>query len=82
MLVKLGAFARGFLKQANALFEMHVYTLGIRAYARAAVRLLDPNGIYFGGRIVSRNANESTKENTKSLDVIPGRRSRHGGDPR
>uniref|UniRef100_A0A804PQE8 RNA polymerase II C-terminal domain phosphatase-like n=1 Tax=Zea mays TaxID=4577 RepID=A0A804PQE8_MAIZE len=70
MLVKLGAFARGFLKQANALFEMHVYTLGIRAYARAAVRLLDPNGIYFGGRIVSRN--ESTKENTKSLDVIQG----------
>lgn len=71
MLVKLRAFARGFLKQANALFEMHVYTLGIRAYARAAVRLLDPNGIYyFGGRIVSRN--ESTKENTKSLDVIQG----------
>lgn len=37
------------------MFEMHVYTLGIRVYARPAVEQLDPDGVYFGGRIMSKD---------------------------
>ncbi|OEL32959.1 RNA polymerase II C-terminal domain phosphatase-like 4 [Dichanthelium oligosanthes] len=69
-LTKLRPFARGFLEQASSIFEMHVYTLAGRAYARAAVKLLDPDGVYFGKRIVTRV--DSTRRGMKSLDVIPG----------
>ncbi|CAN6279729.1 unnamed protein product [Urochloa humidicola] len=70
VLTKLRPFARGFLEQASAMFEMHVYTLGGQDYARAAVKLLDPDGAYFGGRVVS--SEESTRQDRKSLDVVPG----------
>ncbi|GJN22505.1 hypothetical protein PR202_gb10072 [Eleusine coracana subsp. coracana] len=71
MLTKLRPFVRGFLEQASAMFEMYVYTLGDQDYAAAAAKLLDPDGAYFGGRIVS--SDESTRPDRKSLDVIPGR---------
>ncbi|CAN6252956.1 unnamed protein product [Urochloa humidicola] len=74
VLTKLRPFARGFLEQASAMFEMYVYTLGGQDYARASVKLLDPDGVYFGGggaaRVVS--SEESTRQDRKSLDVIPG----------
>lgn len=70
MLTKLRPFVRGFLEQASAMFEIYVYTLGDQDYARAAAKLLDPDGVYFGRRIVS--SNESTRPDRKSLDVIPG----------
>jgi RNA polymerase II C-terminal domain phosphatase-like 3/4 len=37
---------------------MHVYTPGNQVYAKAAIDLLDPNSVYFDGRVVSRD--EST----------------------
>ncbi|RCV08734.1 hypothetical protein SETIT_1G350800v2 [Setaria italica] len=70
MLTKLRPFVRGFLEQASAMFEMHVYTLGGQDYARAVVKLLDPDGVYFGARIVS--CDESTRQDMKNLDVVPG----------
>ncbi|OEL34803.1 RNA polymerase II C-terminal domain phosphatase-like 4 [Dichanthelium oligosanthes] len=70
MLTKLRPFARGFLEQASSMFEMHVYTLAGRVYAMEAVKLLDPNGVYFGERIVW--SSESTQRDMKSLKVIPG----------
>ncbi|CAD6249123.1 unnamed protein product [Miscanthus lutarioriparius] len=70
MLTKLRPFVRDFLEQANSMFKMHVYTLGNQVYAKAAIDLLDPNGVFFGGRVVKRD--ESTQGGTKSLDVIPG----------
>jgi RNA polymerase II C-terminal domain phosphatase-like 3/4 len=70
VLTKLRPFARGFLEQASAMFEMHVYTLASRAYATAAVGLLDPDGVFFGARVVS--SAESTRRDVKSLDVVPG----------
>jgi RNA polymerase II C-terminal domain phosphatase-like 3/4 len=48
------------------MFEMHVYILGTWVYARVAVERLDPDGVYFGGRIESKD--ESTQ--WKSLDLI------------
>ncbi|KAL6635281.1 hypothetical protein ACP70R_027952 [Stipagrostis hirtigluma subsp. patula] len=70
MFTKLRPFVRGFLEQASAMFEMFVYTLGDRDYARAVAKLLDPDGVYFGDRIVS--CDESTRRDRKSLDVVPG----------
>ncbi|CAN6274118.1 unnamed protein product [Urochloa humidicola] len=75
VLTKLRPFARGFLEQASAIFEMYVYTLGGQDYARASVKLLDPDSVYFGSggaaaRVVS--SEESTRQDRKSLDVVPG----------
>ncbi|OEL33665.1 RNA polymerase II C-terminal domain phosphatase-like 4 [Dichanthelium oligosanthes] len=70
VLTKLRPFARGFLEQASAMFEMYVYTLGDQDYARAVGKLLDPDGVYFGARIVS--SAESTRRDMKNLDAIPG----------
>ncbi|KAL5207602.1 hypothetical protein ABZP36_032037 [Zizania latifolia] len=68
MFAKLRLFVRGFLQQANAMFEMHVYTLGKRYYAWEIAKLLDPDGIYFGERIIS--CEESTRRKRKNLDVV------------
>ncbi|KAL6911635.1 hypothetical protein ACP4OV_000440 [Aristida adscensionis] len=70
MLTKLRPFARGFLEQASAMFEMYAYTLGERHYARAVVNLLDPDGAFFGERIVA--CEDSASRDRKSLDAIPG----------
>uniref|UniRef100_A0A0E0CSJ8 RNA polymerase II C-terminal domain phosphatase-like n=1 Tax=Oryza meridionalis TaxID=40149 RepID=A0A0E0CSJ8_9ORYZ len=69
-ITKLRPFVHGFLREASAMFEMHVYTLGDRDYAAAVARLLDPDGVYFGERIVSRD--ESPQPDRKSLDVVLG----------
>ncbi|XP_071723872.1 RNA polymerase II C-terminal domain phosphatase-like 5 [Rutidosis leptorrhynchoides] len=52
-LVKLRPLVRTFLEQANSLFEMSLYTRGTKMYARSIAKLLDPQGIYFGKRIIS-----------------------------
>ncbi len=47
-----------------------MYTLGDRDYAAAVAKLLDPEGVYFGERIISRD--ESPQPDRKSLDVVFG----------
>lgn len=39
----------------SKLYEMHVYTMGTRSYADAICKIVDPEGKYFGGRIISRD---------------------------
>ncbi|KAK1369175.1 RNA polymerase II C-terminal domain phosphatase-like [Heracleum sosnowskyi] len=68
-LIKLRPFVHEFLKEANKLFEMYVYTLATRDYAMGVVSLLDPDGLYFGSRIIA--SEDSTDEYQKSLDVLP-----------
>jgi FCP1-like phosphatase family protein len=53
-LVKLRPHIEHFLESCRPLFQMTIYTHGTRAYAEATARLLDPEGVYFGKRIVSR----------------------------
>lgn len=53
-LVRLRPHIEHFLESCRPLFQMTIYTHGTRAYAEATARLLDPQGIYFGKRIVSR----------------------------
>ena len=53
-MVKTRPMLREFLAAASTLFEMEVYTFGTRPYADAVVRFIDPDGRYFGDRVVSR----------------------------
>ncbi|ERN18670.1 hypothetical protein AMTR_s00065p00197910 [Amborella trichopoda] len=46
MFTKLRPFVHTFLKEANTMFEMYVYTIGECAYALEMAKLLDPTGYY------------------------------------
>uniref|UniRef100_A0A0E0NM48 RNA polymerase II C-terminal domain phosphatase-like n=1 Tax=Oryza rufipogon TaxID=4529 RepID=A0A0E0NM48_ORYRU len=70
MITKLRPFVHEFLREASAMFEMHVYTLGNRNYATAVAKLLDPDGAYFGERIIS--SGESSQPDRKSLGDVFG----------
>lgn len=54
-----------FLHTLAEKYEMHVYTMGTRAYADAVCRIIDPTGELFGGRVLSRD--ESGSMTQKSL---------------
>ena len=47
-------FLEEFLGEASKICQLFVYTLGTRKYAEAVVSVLDPDGQYFGHRIVSQ----------------------------
>lgn len=48
-----------FLTEIAGLYEMHVYTMGTRAYAEEVCAAIDPDGKAFGGRILSRDESGS-----------------------
>ena len=50
---------KDFLRQLSTKYEMHVYTMGTRAYAEEVCAAIDPDGKIFGGRILSRDESES-----------------------
>lgn len=64
---KLRPFLGTFLKQASEMYQLHIYTLGTRAYALAAADILDPRREYFTGKIISRDDGNGRLE--KSLDL-------------
>jgi TFIIF-interacting CTD phosphatase-like protein len=72
-ILALGRHVREFLRGVCSLFELHVYTMGARAYAAEMVGLLDPSG-EFGlkgaDRVIGKE--DSTATHTKDLDVILG----------
>ena len=57
--VKLRPGLGEFLQRVASKFELHVYTMGTRAYADCICRIVDPDGKLFGARILSRDENES-----------------------
>ncbi|XP_075663332.1 RNA polymerase II C-terminal domain phosphatase-like 4 [Castanea sativa] len=59
-----------FLKAANDMFEMHIYTNANRFYALRVARLLDPDGDYFASRIITRDERPGCEK--KSLDEVVG----------
>lgn len=63
--VKLRPGLQGFLEKMNERYEMHIYTMATRQYAESIARIIDPDGIYFGERILSRD--ESGSITQKSL---------------
>ena len=50
---------RDFFQSLNDKYEMHVYTMGTRSYATAICAVIDPEGLYFGNRILSRDESGS-----------------------
>ncbi|PWA74616.1 BRCT domain-containing protein [Artemisia annua] len=73
MMTKLRPFVHTFLKEANKLFEMYIYTMGERAYALEMANLLDPGKVYFESRVITRS--DCTREHKKDLDVVLGQES-------
>ncbi|VDN56567.1 unnamed protein product [Dracunculus medinensis] len=52
---KIRPYTREFLERMNILFEMHIISYGERLYAHQIASILDPDKIYFGHRILSRD---------------------------
>lgn len=50
---------REFLSKVAELYELHVYTMGTRAYALSIAKIVDPDKRLFGDRIISRDENGS-----------------------
>ncbi|KAI9297327.1 hypothetical protein K502DRAFT_347154 [Neoconidiobolus thromboides FSU 785] len=53
-----------FLNSLYRRYEIHVYTMGTRNYAEQVCNVIDPNKIYFGDRIISRDESGSDKKKT------------------
>lgn len=46
-----------FLSKMAEMYELHVYTMGTRPYAKNIAKLIDPDKKFFGDRIISRDEN-------------------------
>lgn len=57
-----------FLDRISKLYELHIYTMGTRAYADEIAKLIDPDHKLFGDRIISRDENGSVHK--KSLERL------------
>lgn len=63
--VKMRPGLKEFLEHISKLFELHIYTMGTRAYAMSVKKIVDPDGTLFGERVLSRD--ESGSMTQKSL---------------
>ncbi|TPX30910.1 hypothetical protein SeMB42_g07846 [Synchytrium endobioticum] len=66
--VKLRPKGRRFLDAVSKLFELHIYTMGTEPYARKVAEFLDPSGVIFADRILSRDTSGSNM--VKSIDRL------------
>ncbi|CAA7058612.1 unnamed protein product [Microthlaspi erraticum] len=65
-LTKLRPFVRDFLEEANEMFTVSVYTMGSRDYAKALLELIDPEEVYFEGRVITGDDSPYVK----TLDLV------------
>ncbi|XP_038992471.1 RNA polymerase II C-terminal domain phosphatase-like 3 [Hibiscus syriacus] len=54
MWTKLRPGVWNFLEKASKLYELHLYTMGNKLYATEMAKVLDPKGVLFAGRVISR----------------------------
>ncbi|KAL3477551.1 hypothetical protein BJX99DRAFT_226124 [Aspergillus californicus] len=57
--VKLRPGLESFLQNISEMFELHIYTMGTRAYAQHIAAIIDPDKSLFGDRILSRDESGS-----------------------
>lgn len=57
--IKMRPGLRDFLEHISQLYELHVYTMGTRAYAANIAKIVDPDQKLFGNRVISRDENGS-----------------------
>lgn len=62
--IKLRPGLREFLEEISNIYELHVYTMGTRAYAQNIARIVDPDRKLFGNRVISRDENGSITAKT------------------
>lgn len=53
---------QSFLQAISKKYEMHIYTMGTKPYARKIAAVIDPDGHFFGNRILSRDENGSNTQ--------------------
>lgn len=53
--IKLRPGLKKFLKEIEGLFDLHIYTMGTKDYAKAVAKEMDPEGKLFKERILSRD---------------------------
>jgi RNA polymerase II subunit A-like phosphatase len=63
--IKMRPGLKEFLAKISEMYELHVYTMGTRAYAMNIAKIVDPDKKLFGDRIISRDENGNIT--TKSL---------------
>ena len=61
---------QNFLSHVATKYEMHVYTMGTRAYAEEVCAAIDPDGKLFGGRILSRDESGSESAKPFTIDIL------------
>lgn len=61
---------RQFLQRIARYFELHICTFGVRLYAHTVARFLDPEGVYFSQRILSRDECFSAHSKTANLKAL------------
>ena len=57
--IKMRPGLNDFLENISKLYELHIYTMGTRAYAQHIANLIDPERKIFGDRILSRDESGS-----------------------
>ncbi|KAF2835652.1 hypothetical protein M501DRAFT_987980 [Patellaria atrata CBS 101060] len=62
--IKLRPGLEEFLKNISKLYELHIYTMGTRAYAQNIAKIVDPDRKIFGDRILSRDESGSLQVKT------------------
>ena len=66
--IKLRPGLEDFLDKVAEFYELHIYTMGTRAYADSIAKIIDPQQKLFGQRILSRDESGSmTAKNLKRL---------------
>ncbi|CAN8289312.1 unnamed protein product [Cochlearia groenlandica] len=65
-LIKLRPFVHEFLKEANEMYLLYLYTMGDRDYAKTVLKLIDPEKKYFGRRVITRKDSPYVKK----LDLV------------
>ncbi|KAJ0779973.1 putative protein-serine/threonine phosphatase [Helianthus annuus] len=59
-----------FLEKASKLYELHLYTMGNKVYATEMAKVLDPKGVLFNGRVISRGDHgDNVDGDPKSKDL-------------
>ncbi|KAF5722987.1 FCP1-TFIIF interacting component of CTD phosphatase [Fusarium mundagurra] len=66
--IKLRPGLMEFLDEVSKMYELHVYTMGTRAYALNIAKIVDPEQKLFGNRVISRDENGSIT--SKSLQRL------------
>ncbi|CAI4230291.1 unnamed protein product [Auanema sp. JU1783] len=67
---KLRPYTREFLRNMSKLYEMHIVTYGQRQYAHMIAKLLDPEGVFFRERVLSREELLSSCHKTRNLKAL------------